>query len=209
MKIKGLFNTTLQIHWLTFAYVFFCFSSSAYFGWMMICALTCVTLHEFGHVYVAQKLNIKTGDIVIFPFGGVAALDLSSFRNAYSSFTEFAITIAGPMVNAVLALFFLPLAAITENKILLTIASVNVALFVFNFLPLFPMDGGRMLRALLYCFVGDFKKSTLYAVRFGQVVAFFVLLGSIYFGQYMLSVIVVMMAMAGETELRSVEVRAT
>jgi stage IV sporulation protein FB len=138
-----------------------------------------VVTHEYGHVLTARALGIKTRDITLLPIGGVASIDRMPERPR----DELLITIAGPLVNVVIALaligFFgariIPLdPSSIENgagEFASRLAAVNVMLFAFNLLPAFPMDGGRILRAILASLM-DRMHATRIASTIGQAVAF-------------------------------------
>lgn len=131
--------------------------------------LTSVVLHELGHALMAKRLGIRTRDITLYPFGGVAAL-----LDSVNAKQELLITIAGPLVNvlivAVIALIMEP-NAIWASGFMHTpvgsLFSINVALAVFNILPAFPMDGGRILRSVLQLL--NIRSATAIAVRISQV----------------------------------------
>ena len=138
-----------------------------------------VLLHEFGHVFAARRYGIKTPDITLLPIGGVAQLE----RIPEKPSEELVVALAGPAVNvviaAVLALVLggLPHIGVGLNvenpgvSLLGRLAWVNVTLVLFNLIPAFPMDGGRVLRALLGMRMGH-ARATRIAAGVGQVVAF-------------------------------------
>ncbi len=138
-----------------------------------------VLLHEFGHVFAARRYGIKTPDITLLPIGGVAQLE----RIPEKPSEELVVALAGPVVNvviaAVLALVLggLPHIGVGLNvenpgvSLLGRLAWVNVTLVLFNLIPAFPMDGGRVLRALLGMRMGH-ARATRIAAGVGQVVAF-------------------------------------
>lgn len=139
----------------------------------------CVLLHEFGHAVAAKAFGIHTPDITLLPIGGVARMQ----RMPDKPHQELIIALAGPAVNVVIAgLLFLVIGlkvnwgeaadlADPSGSILAKVAAVNVMLVLFNLIPAFPMDGGRVLRSLLAMVVGH-AKATLAAARIGQGLAF-------------------------------------
>ncbi|MBI4228815.1 MAG: site-2 protease family protein [Deltaproteobacteria bacterium] len=145
------------------------FTSSTY--WMMgiISALllfACVLLHELSHSYVAIKSGIPVPRITLFIFGGVAQIA----QEPEDARTEFNIAIAGPICSLALGILFWLLTKtkfVLDSKALLIVfgylAFINIALVVFNMIPGFPLDGGRILRAFLWKRWGDVRKAT-YAV---------------------------------------------
>jgi len=167
-------------------------------GWMLAFVLAlfaCVVLHEFGHALTARRFGVDTRDIILSPIGGVARLD----RLPEQPMHEFLVAIAGPMVNIAIGvvLSFIPLLYSEESRqdfmnffmqilypqsnyilsnpspfqyFLFGLVALNVVLAVFNLLPAFPMDGGRVLRALLSLRLGKLR-ATQVAVYIGQLIA--------------------------------------
>ncbi len=150
----------------------------------------CVVLHEFGHALTARRFGIKTKDITLFPMGGMARME----KMPESPKEEFLVAIAGPLVNVVIAggLFLymylsptvytmgFPAGAMTADKFIPALFAVNVIMAVFNLIPAFPMDGGRIFRALLSLKL-ERTRATQIAANLGQFIAIlFVLLGLFY-----------------------------
>ena len=154
----------------------------------------CVVLHELGHALTAKHFGINTKKITLLPIGGVASLD----RLPESPKQELLVVLAGPLVNIFIALvlfFVIPvqevfrlnftetfetLMSFSLQNFLFYLFIVNVGLVVFNIIPAFPMDGGRILRALLAMKLNRVK-ATKIASSIGQfIAAFFLLIGLLY-----------------------------
>ena len=154
----------------------------------ILCVFLTVFMHELGHALTAKKFGIKTKDITLLPIGGVAQLE----RLPEKPSEELMVAFAGPMVNIVLALItslFISLPNTSEEMVaelengvnagnfFLNFYLVNIILAFFNLIPAFPMDGGRVLRALL-SYKLERHQATKIAARIGQALAIgFVLLG--------------------------------
>jgi Zn-dependent protease/CBS domain-containing protein len=145
----------------------------------LILLFACVLAHEFGHIFTARAFGVATPDVTLLPIGGVARLE----RIPEEPHEEFLIAIAGPLVNVLIALGLIVLAgarlnagdltAMDSAKVWLVdrLAAVNLFLVLFNMIPAFPMDGGRVLRALLATRMG-YVRATEVAAMIGQGVAF-------------------------------------
>lgn len=138
----------------------------------------CVVLHEFGHALMARRYGIKTRDIILLPIGGVARLE----KLPTNPIQELWVALAGPAVNVVIvvALFFwlrftaslepLQTLTITTGPFMERIMAVNLFMIFFNMIPAFPMDGGRVLRALLAT-RKEYSRATQIAASIGQGIA--------------------------------------
>jgi Zn-dependent protease len=130
-----------------------------------------VLVHELGHAVTARKYGIRTRSIVLFLFGGVAQIG----KEPPTPTSELVVAAAGPATSLLLGGFCWLLSRLTTGSalgaIITFLASVNVTLAVFNLIPGFPLDGGRMLRALLWRAMGSLERATRIAARGGQIVA--------------------------------------
>ncbi|HRH71346.1 MAG TPA: site-2 protease family protein [Flavobacteriales bacterium] len=148
---------------------------------LVLIVFVCVVLHEFGHALTAQRFGVGTRDITLLPIGGVASLE----RMPEDPRQEFWITIAGPMVNLVIAgLSFLLIALsglsllmgdmfkdlASGHTVLAFLFMSNLGLFLFNLIPAFPMDGGRILRSVLSMRMAR-DKATRIATTIGRLLA--------------------------------------
>ncbi len=180
----------------------------------MILLFLCVLLHEFGHVFAARAFGVQTPDVTLLPIGGVARLE----RIPEEPVQEFLIAIAGPLVNVAIALILMAsfgadlstrhMAAVDNAQVSMVdrLASVNLFLALFNLIPAFPMDGGRILRSLLAIKLG-FARATAIAATIGQLFAF--VLGFLgLFGNPLLIFIAIFVYLAATSEAQLAQVRA-
>lgn len=133
-----------------------------------------VVLHELGHSVVALKYRIPVKSITLFIFGGIAQIGREPERPIH----EFNIAIAGPLVSGALGGLFLALAWLTQGalegvaSLALWLGRINLILAVFNLIPGFPLDGGRVLRAVVWSFTGSFERATVIAAGAGAFFAY-------------------------------------
>jgi Zn-dependent protease/predicted transcriptional regulator len=195
-KISGI---KIEIHWTFLILIFWIVFSSLRSNadpenmiWSVLLVLAvfvCVILHELGHALAAKKFQIKTTSITLLPIGGLAQMEEIPERPK----EELIIAFAGPAVNVVIAAILYPLTDISSlanmeaidrglepGNFLIVLMTLNVWLALFNLIPAFPMDGGRVFRALLSFKLGH-AKATRIAVSVGQVLAIcFVFFGFFY-----------------------------
>jgi stage IV sporulation protein FB len=223
INIGRIAGTAVRIH-LTFVLFLVWIWAANYFtggpgaAWtslvFMILLFLCVLAHEFGHVFAARGFGVKTPDVTLLPIGGVARLE----RIPEEPGQEFVIAIAGPAVNVVIALALIAfagadlsmrhLAAVESSQVSMVdrLASVNLFLALFNLIPAFPMDGGRILRSLLALKLG-FTRATAVAATIGQAFAF--ALGFLgLFGNPLLIFIAIFVYLAASGEAHVAQVRA-
>jgi Zn-dependent protease/CBS domain-containing protein len=140
-----------------------------------------VLVHELGHCLVAMRYRIPIAQITLFIFGGMAQIK----REAPTPKAEFLIAIAGPIVSIVLGLCFWVLAELPGAPLALVAVSehlrnINLMLAIFNLVPGYPLDGGRVLRAGLWAWSKNFHQATRYSARVGQGFAALLMLFGFY-----------------------------
>ncbi|MBK6566127.1 MAG: site-2 protease family protein [Saprospiraceae bacterium] len=194
-KISGI---KIQVHWtfiLIIGWIVYvnlqAGANPAQLVWAVMFVLTlfvCVLLHELGHALAAKKYHIVTKDITLLPIGGVARLESIPEKPKQ----ELVVALAGPLVNFVILIILLPfiwkigipdidnIQFTDQTNFVYKLMIVNLWLAVFNLIPAFPMDGGRVLRAVL-SFSMPRVKATEIAAKMGQLLSIiFVILGFFY-----------------------------
>ena len=132
----------------------------------------CIILHEMGHALVARSRGIPMRGITLFLFGGVAEMT----GEPASAGSEFLMAIAGPIVTTVLAGVFFLLSQLAASQawprstelVFEYLAWINFALLIFNLVPAFPLDGGRVFRSILWAISGNVRRATYWASAIGQ-----------------------------------------
>jgi Zn-dependent protease len=221
-RLVTIFGTEVRIH-LTFVLLVGWYAFSAYQAGgeaaalaaavFLLLVFACVLAHEFGHILAARRYGIRTPEVLLSPIGGLARLE----RMPEEPRQELVVALAGPLVTALLIAGFwavmalgrgAELGAIDPGQMHLVpdLFQVNVGLLLFNLLPAFPMDGGRVLRALLAQRKG-LVAATRIAARIGQLFAFAMGLLGLWYSP-MLILIAGFIYLAAEGEARAVETRA-
>ena len=198
---------------------------AAYAGWqdggaaglwwsagLLVAVFICIVLHEFGHAFMAMRFGVRVRRVLVTFMGGIALLDSIPKR----PIQEFLIAVAGPAVNVVIAAILWvtvgppgdweSLSLSTPADGLRLLLEANVILLLFNLIPAFPMDGGRMLRALLATQM-NYVRATFWAVTVAKVLLGAGILASFYFGNVRRALIFIFIFTAGEAEYRSVKRR--
>jgi Zn-dependent protease len=218
IRLFKVFGISVNIH-ITFLLLLLLFLSAGP-KWLFLVAAVFffVTIHELCHSLVAQHFKVKVKEITLLPIGGVSSMS----KMPEKPIQELLISIAGPLSNLIIILvFFFPMKFILGKETLfhklstdtwrLTFAYaywINLVLAVFNLIPAFPMDGGRILRAILAKRMG-YQRGTHVAVTFGHLFA----LAFAYFGIIKFNIILVAIAvfiyMAASGEEMQVDIRET
>lgn len=170
----------------------------------VICVFSFVFLHELGHSVVALFYRIPVRSITLWPFGGIACMD-SIPRHPQQ---ELLIALAGPVVNLVLALLLSPLALVfsllSSHQFFVYLVLANMILAVFNLLPAFPMDGGRIYRAWQARRMG-YLAATRKATQLGTYMAIGMAVAGAMSGNFLLVIIAFLVIMGGREELALLE----
>ncbi len=225
LSLGSVFGIKIKVHWtFIFLIIWIIFSELKHGGnkdsilfniALVLAVFVCVILHELGHALTAKHFEIETKKITLLPIGGMASLE----RIPESPKQELLVTLAGPLVNILIALllyFIIPvkelmhlnftetfesLSSFTLQNFLFYLYIVNIALVVFNLIPAFPMDGGRILRALLAIKMNRVK-ATQIASNIGQFIAvLFLLIGLLYNPILIFIALVIFLGAYGENKI--------
>lgn len=184
---------------------------------LILGVFVCVTLHELCHALQAKKFGVRVDTIVLLPIGGVASMGSIPDK----PYQEFRIAIAGPLFNIILAAIlyypayhflgpdiFFSMSLATWSHVVAYLYWLNIMLAVFNLLPAFPMDGGRVLRALL-ARVMTLQKATRIAVNFGYFFIFVFAAWGLMSGNIWLLIIAFFVYISASQEASHVEITET
>jgi Zn-dependent protease/CBS domain-containing protein len=224
-KIGRLAGINVYVHWtfsLLVAWILLSYLlggqgiGTALLGVLLICGLfACVVLHELGHALMARRFGVGTSDITLLPIGGLARLE----RMPEEPRQELLIAIAGPLVNIAIAVVLAgtlivmgshvhpATTLVVGGSLLAQLMWANLSLAAFNFLPAFPMDGGRMLRALLALRL-PYERATQVAATVGRTFAIMFGIVGVLAGNWILVLIAVFVFLAAGQESAMVHFRA-
>ena len=189
--------------------------AAAFAGVTFILAVfLCVVLHEFGHALAARRYGIRTHDIILLPIGGVARLE----KMPTNPLHELWVSLAGPAVNVVIAAIIFvcikltasfemfQITTMTAGSFLERILAVNLFMIAFNMIPAFPMDGGRVLRAVLAMRTNR-GRATQIAASVGQGIAVFFGVIGLFYNPFLL-IIAVFVWFGASQEARAAQMRS-
>jgi stage IV sporulation protein FB len=223
IRVGRVAGTEVKIH-LTFVLLLLWYAMDAYREGgrsaafaetlFMLALFGCVLLHEFGHIFMARRFGVRTPDVLLLPIGGVARLE----RMPEEPRQELLIALAGPAVTFAIAAALLiglrlanvdlqPQEPLNQTPFAVRIMYVNVILLLFNMVPAFPMDGGRVLRALLAMRLG-LVRATRIAARVGQGLALLLAAFAIYESNLVWLLITLFVYTGAGAERAMVEARA-
>ncbi len=199
-------------------------AAGAWWGLVFVAAaFACVALHELGHSVVAQRFGVRVSAITLLPIGGVAALRSIPEKPSH----EIAITVAGPLVNVAIfgvlyvvgyyapfdapyyrGLVSFPGLPMSLADLIGALLSLNKLMVVFNLIPAYPMDGGRLLRATLASLM-PFTRATAVAANVGRGIAvIFMVLGFLWTGGLVLGIIGALIFFAAGSEQQAIRLRS-
>jgi len=236
-KIGTLLGIPLYVHWTFWVMVaWFMFgplvsgnteslASALRTGGFVLAIFGCVVLHEMGHALAARRYGIATHNITLLPIGGIASLE----RIPEKPVQELVVALAGPAVNVVIAGLIIPAVLLTEGTgafgfspasgapdgvatlhrahFLASLGLVNLTLVVFNMIPALPMDGGRVLRALLAMGTNRTRATTI-AAAIGQVIAVGFAIVGVFAGNLLLLIIATFVFLSARSEAQAEQVRS-
>jgi Zn-dependent protease len=215
-RLATIAGIPLRLHWTFLAFLIWIgirsIGQNQAGGVLFVLSLFgCVTLHEFGHALAAARYGVKTRSIVLYPIGGVASLETMPRPRQ-----ELWIALAGPAVNVVIAAILYAVLRATGTPLVTQVGSANflaqlfwtnIFLVGFNMLPAFPMDGGRVLRAILARFNNDEVKATRTAAAIGQFFAVLMGLYGLFAGAWALVFIAVFVYLGAAQEANAFAAR--
>lgn len=160
-----------------------------------------VLIHEMAHIYVARKLNYKTGSIMIDVFYGYAETG-----NISDNKDSIKVSLAGPLSNLILASVSFFLNIFLNIEFLTAFMFINLLLFIFNILPIYPMDGGKVTRSFLAIYYGGYK-ARYYSSILTIIMSILLIAFSIYFKLYFIAIFSVLFLYMGYIEYKTMTKR--
>lgn len=197
-----LIGVPIYIHWSWLLILLVFLAISWPVALFLVGVFSIILLHEFGHIFVIQRVGGSVVSIVLYPTGGIA-------RGRFTSSQELWVTLGGPLVNVLLIPFlhFCSVAfesAPSVSRYFGSLEAANFYLLLFNLIPAFPLDGGRLLRAVLAWYM-DQIRATKWCVRITYILAPCIALFGIYIGNIVLVPIALLLYYAADQELKNLE----
>lgn len=227
-RIGSFANIPVRIHWTFLLLIAYVVGTGLYekLDWtgigmlvaFTLCMFVCVVLHEFGHALTAKRFGVKTADIILLPIGGVARLVNLPDKPKH----ELWIAIMGPVVNLIIAIIIFITLYIMHgsdlvylvqqeldlhmnlSQFLILILQANIILMIFNLIPAFPMDGGRVLRAFIAMYSNRLI-ATKWASRIGQICCIIFIIVGIFTNAWTLAFIGVFIFLGASQEYNQVQ----
>jgi len=195
------FGVPVTLHWSWVLMVALLLIINPHIAVVIVGVFFMVLLHECGHCIAAQYYKVPVKDITLLPFGGAARMQIP-----WEAIPELVVALAGPFVNVLLIgpLYF----AAQYHSFFETMFLYNIILIVFNMIPAFPMDGGRVMRSILNLIWGDHYRATWWAARTGQVFSFLFAIVGILSANLSLPIIGVFIFFAAQQELEASKIRS-
>lgn len=192
-----LFGTDLVFHWSWFFLVAVSLYNNTFMSiWLPVTIL--VIMHEFGHIIAAKLCGLETSRIWVTPLGGLA-----EYRNAHHNPThEFIVTLGGPLVNLVLV----PVTYWIDDTNFIFI--INMSMLIFNVLPIFPLDGGVILRSIIWKITNQYYNATWWSVRVGQILAVILFVSGVLMSQFLICLILGILLYASEEYLKMAKIQS-
>lgn len=179
-RLCSIFGIDIELHWTFIALLILTLFLSTYLFVLITLLFVCVLIHELSHCFVSLRNRVKVSRIILVPMGGASIIDQVKLNPR----VEFNIAIAGPLMSVLLACLFGVMVVIAPpglpNQIFQFLFEINILLGVFNLLPAFPTDGGRVFRSYLERKYNQYK-ATMLTIRAGNVMMGLIVLGTLAF----------------------------
>lgn len=226
ITIARVAGVPIRVHWTFFVLLAWVFGAGFVGGGTLASATSrvafvatifaCVVAHEFGHILTARAFGIRTRDVTLLPIGGVASLE----KLPEKPWQELLVALAGPAVNVAIAAILIPVLVArgefepssigsvdaVNAQFVSSVAAINIWLVLFNMIPAFPMDGGRVLRAILAMGLGPLRATRL-AALVGQVIAVAMAIAGLFLGLPLLLVLALFVFLGAGAEAASTQAR--
>lgn len=195
-----IFRITICLHWSILIPLVIGHLQLGEYAWVNLALFGIVLLHEFGHAAAARLCGMKCHAIVLFALGGMALIH--GFHKRGTALNQLGIALAGPLVNLLLAPPLVLLAVWSQSAGVAFVAVANILMLAFNLLPVFPLDGGRCLHAVLWMMLGK-QRGLVAAVRTSQALAVALGFVAAAYGMWFVAVIMGFAVLAAQQEMEA------